>query len=85
MVVTPVQAITIRDADDNMQWNEEQGLLTYRARKIYHFVPELSAEGYKDADQIYVTGFRKPNPRAAVFTIAPQGPYSETCSNLRSG
>jgi hypothetical protein len=48
--------VTIRDSDGNMQWNEAEGLLTYRARKIYHFVPELSAEGYKDPDKVFVTG-----------------------------
>jgi hypothetical protein len=51
-----LQAITIRDSDNNMNWNEPEDLLTYRARKIYSFVPELSAEGYKDPDQIFVTG-----------------------------
>ena len=50
-----MQAVTIRDTDNNMQWNEAEGLLTYRARKIYSFVPELSAEGYKDPDKIFVT------------------------------
>ena len=50
------KAETIRDSDGNMQWNEAEGLLTYRARKIYHFVPELSAEGYKDPDKVFVTG-----------------------------
>ena len=48
--------MTIRDSDNNMKWDEDQGLLTYRARKVYSFVPELSAEGYKDPDNIYVTG-----------------------------
>ena len=51
-----LQAVTIRDTDNNMQWNEAEGLLTYRARKIYSFVPELSADGYKDPDKIFVTG-----------------------------
>ena len=50
------QAVTIRDSDNNMKWDEDQGLLTYRARKVYSFVPELSAEGFKDPDNIYVTG-----------------------------
>ena len=39
-----------------MRWNEAEGLLTYRARKIYSFVPELSAPGYQDPDNIFVTG-----------------------------
>ena len=51
-----LQAVTIKDSDNNMQWNEGEGLLTYRARKVYSFVPELSAEGFKDPDNIFVTG-----------------------------
>ena len=50
------QAVTIKDSDNNMKWDEDQGLLTYRARKVYSFVPELSAEGFKDPDNIFVTG-----------------------------
>ena len=48
--------MTIRDSDDNMQWSDDNSLLTYRARKIYHVVPELSAEGYKDPEKVFVTG-----------------------------
>ena len=51
-----LQAVTIKDSDNNMQWNEGEGLLTYRARKVYSFVPELSAEGFKDPNNIFVTG-----------------------------
>jgi scavenger receptor class B protein 1 len=49
------EAVTVRDSDDNMEWNEPDGLLTYRPRTSYTFVPELSAEGCKEPDKIFVT------------------------------
>jgi hypothetical protein len=39
-----------------MKWNEKEGLLTYRPRKVYTYVPELSAEGFKDPDKAFITG-----------------------------
>ena len=47
------KADTIRDSDGNMEWNESDGLLTYRQRRIYDFAPEHSVGNPKD---VFVTG-----------------------------
>ncbi len=39
------KSVTVKDADDNMVWGDGDGTLTYRARKLYTFVPEMSGPG----------------------------------------
>lgn len=51
-----MKAVTIKDSDDNMNWNEKDGLLTYRPRKVYSYVPELSAPGFQNPDTAFITG-----------------------------
>jgi hypothetical protein len=46
---------TVKDSDDTIRWSEEEGTVTYRQRKIYHFVPELSGKDYQDPESVFVT------------------------------
>jgi len=39
------KSVTLKDTDNNMVWNEEEGSLKYSPRKIYTFAPELSGPG----------------------------------------
>lgn len=36
------KSITVKDSDDNMQWHDSDGTLTYRPRKVYIHDPEKS-------------------------------------------
>ncbi len=39
------KSVTVKDSDDNMVWNDDDGTLTYRPRKFYTYEPSLSGEG----------------------------------------
>jgi len=44
--------VTLKDTDNNMVWNDEDGTLTYKPRKIYTFVPELSGPGLNPYEDV---------------------------------
>jgi len=39
------KSVTVKDSDNNMEWHDSDGTLTYRPRKVYTYDPEKSCEG----------------------------------------
>ena len=48
------KSVTVRDSDNNMQWHDTDGTLTYRPRKVYTYVANKSCDGC-DPDKDYMT------------------------------